>query len=196
MTSDRFIWKNIARFGGLAALCAAISLFSTTAAHTDEPATKDASESEGRPVASGNKHRVPIEVARDRAQLLHNVYASTLDTLHHHYFHGDRAVVPARAMKDVFAEMREQSGIEARWISVNLKAMSFNHEPSTDFEKKAARELAKGDGQIDEIEGGYYRHAAAIPLTAGCVSCHGGFFRTQEKTPRFAGLIISIPVKE
>lgn len=196
MIYARLTWNNFAWFGSLTAVFAAFILFHVTAGHTDEPTAKDATEPKERPVASARQHRVPLDVAKDRAQLLHSVHAATLDTLHHHYFHGDRAVVPARAMKDVFAEIRGQSGIETHWISVNLKPMSFNHEPSTDFEKKAARELAKGESHIDEVEGGYYRRAGAIRLSAGCISCHGGFFRPQDNTPRFAGLVISIPVKE
>ena len=44
-------------------------------------------------------------------------------------------------MEDVFAEIEHETGSKANWISVNLKAMSINHEPSTEFEKRAAREI-------------------------------------------------------
>ncbi len=82
--------------------------------------------------------RVPLVVARDRAKLLHDVYASMLDVIHRRYFHADRAIVPARAMEDVFSDMERAAHIEARWIVANLKAMSVDHEPETPFEKQAA----------------------------------------------------------
>jgi hypothetical protein len=139
--------------------------------------------------------RVSLAVARDRANLLHEVYASTLDVMHHRYFHRERAVIPARAMEDVFSTIKRQSHIEARWIAVNLKAMNIDHEPATPFEKQAAHNIAAGQREVEIVEDGYYRRAAAIPLQGGCVNCHGGFATVQSSSAKFAGLIISVPVQ-
>lgn len=140
--------------------------------------------------------RVSVEVARDRAKLLHEVYTATLDVIHERYFHGERAVVPARALEDVFAEVERKYNVEARWIAVNTKAMSLNHEPKGEFEKDAAAALAKGETEFERIEKGEYRRAAPILLHAECVSCHTAFFTQVPKTPRYAGLIIRLPVVE
>lgn len=139
-------------------------------------------------------HGVSVGVARDRARLMHDIYASTLDMLHHRYFHKDRSIIPARAMEDVFSEMARQSKVKARWISVNTAPMSIDHEPQSQFEKQAATEIASGKGEFELVEDGYYHRAAAIPLKAGCVGCHTGFFNAQGKSPRYAGLVISVPV--
>lgn len=138
--------------------------------------------------------RVSVDVARDRAQLMHDVYTSTLDMLHHRYFRADKAVIPARAMEDVFDDMKQSSSVEARWISVNLPAMGVDHEPETDFEKQAAKRIAAGESTVETVADGYYRRAGAISLHSGCISCHGGFFRTQSTTPKYAAVVISIPV--
>lgn len=138
--------------------------------------------------------RVSVAVARDRAQLMHGIYLATLHTMHDRYFHADRAVVPARAMEDVFSEVERQAGSKANWISVNLRAMSINHEPTTAFEKRAAREIAAGETVLEVIEDGFYRRAGAIPMSGGCVSCHGGFANKPSKDEKFTGLVISIPV--
>jgi len=138
--------------------------------------------------------RVPLAVARDRAKLMHEIYSATLEVMHDRYFHADRAIVPARAMEDVFSHLNDQTGSQANWISVNLKAMSINHEPKTDFEKRAAREIVLGETEIDEIKDGMYRRASAIPMTGGCISCHGGFFKEPTKAKKFTGLVISIPI--
>jgi hypothetical protein len=140
--------------------------------------------------------RLSVDAARERAKLMHDVYAATLDVMHQRYFHDARAIVPARALEDVFSEMARQQNIGARWISVNTKPMSLHHEPKSDFEKKAAAEIAAGKNQFEQVEGGVYRRAAAIPLTGGCISCHAGLFAEAPKSPRFAGLVISIPVDE
>lgn len=173
-------------------------LFITVALCAESSEGRSKHSKDSRPSVSGSKvseeDRVPVAVARDRAKTMHAIYAATLDMMHHRYFHGDRAVVPARAMEDVFSEIELQSKAEARWISVNTKPMGIDHEPQSDFEKRAAAEIATGKTEIEVVEGGYYRHAGAIPLTGGCISCHGGFFKEPSKTPKFAGLVISVPV--
>lgn len=138
--------------------------------------------------------RVTVSVARERAKLMHDIYAATLEVLHDRYFHADRAVLPARAMEDIFAELKRQSRGEAKWMAVNLKAMNINNEPKSEFELRAAKEIGAGNGEFEILEDGYYRRAAAIPLASGCVSCHGGFAREQTRSPKFAALVISLPV--
>lgn len=141
-----------------------------------------------------NVSPVSVAVARERASLMHEIYTTTLDVMHHRYFRSERTIVPARAMEDVFAEMQRTSKTEARWIAVNLKAMSLNHEPGTAFEKRAAQEIAEGKTDVETVEDGFYRRAGAIPLGVGCIGCHEGVFRLPSKEPKFAALVISIPV--
>lgn len=150
---------------------------------TEEAQAKPADES-----------RVTLAEAKERAKLMHPIYAATLDAMHHHYFHINRAVLPARAMEGIFSAVAEETRSTARWISVNTKAMSVEHEPKTDFEKQAAAEIAAGKAEYAAIDKGFYRSARPIPLPGGCLSCHAGF-GTESKVPRFAGLVISIPVK-
>jgi hypothetical protein len=150
-----------------------------------------------RPTAKPDAvERVSVPEARARAKLMHEIYANTLVVTHHYYFRHEGKTLPARAMEDVFEQVEKDSQIQTRWIAVNTPAMSVNHEPKSAFEKKAAEEIAAGKGEYDRVEDGYYRRAAAIPLGAGCVGCHTKVFQAQAKTPRFAGLVISIPVTE
>jgi hypothetical protein len=139
---------------------------------------------------------VSVERARDRAKLMHTVYAATLEVMHEHYFDKNKAVLPARAMEDIFAELSRQSNIDARWISVNTKPMSVRHEPKSDFEKLAAKAIAGGKEEFEQIENGRYLRATPILLSDNCITCHTGFFSAAPKSPRFAGLVISIPVSE
>ncbi len=138
--------------------------------------------------------RVPLNVAKDRARVLQNTFASTLEVMHRHYFRSDHAVLPARAMEDLFAATARESGVRARWIAVNTQPMSVQHQPRTDFERRAARELADGEETVDAVQNGYYWHAGRIPLGNGCVSCHTRLFGGTPTSPRFAGLVISIPL--
>lgn len=139
--------------------------------------------------------RVSLAAARERAELMHLLYSSTLETLHHRYFHGDRATVPARAMMDVFRDVERQTHTQAHWISASLRPMSIDHKPDTDFERKAATKISKGESVHETIEDGYYRRAGSISLDHGCVGCHAGLASTST-TRKFAGLIISIPVNQ
>ena len=173
-------------------LCVAIALCA-------EPQDRNVTQSEeSKPSASDSivgDVRVDTVVARDRAKQMHEIYSATLEVIHRRYFHGERATIPARAMEDVFTEMKHRSKIEARWISVNTKAMSIDHDPKTEFEKRAAKELAEGKTSIDVVENGYYRRASAISLNSGCLSCHEGLFQSSSKKPRYAGLVISVPIE-
>jgi len=136
-----------------------------------------------------------LEAARDRAILMHKIYLSTLEVMHDRYFHVNRAVLPARALEDVFDDIADQTRIQARWISVNTPAMSVSHEPRDAFEKRAAAEIAGGRAGYESLEEGVYRRAAAVPLDDGCISCHTGFFKDEPATPRFAGLVVRIPLR-
>lgn len=142
------------------------------------------------------KSRIAVEKARDRAENMHEVYEATLEMLHHRYFHRDRSLLPARAMEDIFADMKRRTNVDARWISVNTKAMNIDHEPKSDFEKQAVREIAAGKPAYEAVDADVYRRATAIPLKAGCVGCHAGAFAASSKTTRFAGLVISVPLSE
>ncbi len=142
------------------------------------------------------EERVTVPEARERAKLMHQIYAATLDALHHRFFRRDQSVLPARAMEDIFTDMEKQADIKAGWIAVNTKAMSLDHEPKDDFEKAAARALAAGKGDFEVVEKGVYRRAGPIPLGSGCASCHSGVFGKTPQSGRLAGLVISIPVRE
>jgi hypothetical protein len=159
-------------------------------------APKDPKVSEEKTKPDSTAEPVTVEEARERAKLMHNIYAKTLLVVHHHYFRREGSVLPARALEDVFAGIDEQSNIKARWIAVNTPPMSINHKPEGEFEEKAAAQIAEGKAAYERVEGGYYKRAGMIPLGVGCVGCHTKLFQTQAKTPRFAGLVISIPVKE
>jgi DNA-binding transcriptional regulator YiaG len=135
------------------------------------------------------------KAARERAKLLHEVFATTLDVIHERYFHGDRAAVPARAMEDVFQQLQRSRNIQARWIGVNARTMSLPHEPKDDFERAAAKAIREGKGEYEAVENGFYRRAEAIPLDGGCLSCHGTF-GAEVKSPRFAGLVLRISLKD
>lgn len=147
---------------------------------------------EGKPPAAV----LSLAQARERAKLTHSLYSATLDAMHQSYFINERAAVPARVMERMFADVERQENIKARWIAVNARAMSVDHEPTTDFEKQAAREIASGKTEYERVDNGVYQRAGAISLmNHGCLTCHVGFGKKNTKE-RFAGLIISIPVKE
>ena len=158
-----------------------------------DPKPNDVSTDDGT-ASSIDAHRVSLETARDRARILHASHLATLEAMHKFYFRTDHAVLPARAMEDVFADMAKETKVRARWISVNTKAMSVQHEPKSEFEKEAAAVLSDGKKEFEQVKNGYYHRAGGIPLGNGCVHCHTKLFGGMPNSPRFAGLVISIPV--
>lgn len=145
--------------------------------------------------SEGSK-RISVAEARERAKLMHEIHLTTLEVMHQRYFRRDGAVLPARAMEDVFAEIEKTTKVETRWIAVNTRAMSISHAPQSEFEKEAAAELSKGKASHDRVIKGMYHRAGVIPLGPGCVGCHTRFGAPATDKPRVAGLVISIPVKE
>lgn len=170
--------------------CIAVVLSATLGLRA-EPAAEKPADAEAKKEAA-----VSVAVARDRAKVMQSIYSSTLEVMHHRYFHINRSTVPARAMEDIFDDMSRQSFGKARWISGNTKAMSIDHEPETSFEKQAVREFTIGKEELERVEDGYYQRATPIPLSGGCIGCHAGLSAEAGRTPRFAALVISIPVNE
>lgn len=140
--------------------------------------------------------RVPVAAARERAKLMHDIYDATLEVMHRHFFRREQSVLPARAMEDIFTDMARQSSIQTRWIAVNTKAMSINHEPETDFEKQAAKEITAGKESFELVAEGYYQRAGRISLGGGCLSCHSNQFSPPSASAKYAGLVIRIPVND
>jgi hypothetical protein len=194
MFSQRWSHRNL----GSLALIALAAVFAVGAEPEAEPLATEqrvVNANEGKAeVPTPEVNSAGIESARKQARLMHEIYSATLDVMHHHYFHENKAILPARAMEDIFAELAEDSKIKANWISVNTNAMSVHHEPKTEFEIRAAGELRTGKDAYEVVEKGYYFRAGPIALGAGCVSCHTGFFSPPGKTPRMAGLVIGIPL--
>jgi len=178
-------------FVSLSVLCGAVAVAGFVGVVRGQPARKAAEEPEAKVAA---ETRYSLDEAKLRAKLMHQIYVATLDTMHHRYFHSNRSVIPARAMEDVFSAVAQDTKSTARWISVNTKAMSIDHEPETDFEKQAATEISAGKPEYAAVDKGFYRSARPIPLPGGCLSCHMGL-GAQSKIPRFAGLVISLPVE-
>jgi len=180
-------------------LLVAVSLAALSLAQAEDPPVDDIKVPETAtvtivPVSVEPNSSVSVTIARDRAKTMYQIYSSTLDVLHDHYFHANRAVLPARAMEDIFSDGEAQSGVKTRWIAVNAKAMSVDHEPSNDFEKQASQQIAAGEKQLEQIDGNTYRFAGSIPLHENCVQCHMGTLIAPPKKARFAGLVISIPL--
>ena len=73
--------------------------------------------------------------------------------------------------------------------------MSIKHKPKDVFEKAAAKAITEGKATFDRIENGNYRRAGAISLSGGCLDCHGTL-GMDPLVPRFAGLVITIPVRK
>lgn len=166
---------------------------------SDESPAESAGRSKARKRAGSDepadsKHRVPVAFARDRATQLHSTIELTLHAMHRHYFQRGRATLPARALQDVFDDIGHDSHVDVRWISVNTRAMTIDHEPETEFEKRAAKELSAGKDSFELVEDGTYRRAGSIPLGGGCIGCHTSTFAPGSKTPRMAGLVVSIPI--
>lgn len=147
------------------------------------------------PVTTTESAATGVEEARERAKILHEIFHGTLQVIHRDYFRDDEGLkIPSRSMEDVFAQLAEKFGIQAKWIAVDLKAMSVHNEPITDFEKEAARELQAGKSEFETVTADRFHYAAKIQLSAHCLSCHAS--RRANNDERSAGLVLSLPLSQ
>ena len=102
-----------------------------------------------------------VAEARRQAKILHTALHSTLQIVHHRYYHEDQSMpLPAATLKDVFAELEEEEGIKLRWLAVDGKAMNVTHEPQNTFEIQAVKALKSGKDEFELIDDGdgFYRY--------------------------------------
>lgn len=131
--------------------------------------------------------------ARGRAKLLHECLHGSLQYVHREYFREDEGlVIPAVTMKSVFRDLAATRGVKVRWMAVNARAMSVDHEPADAFEKEAAKVIGEGSEFHEAVEGGKYRYAGTITLHGECLKCHLPA-RSSNKA-RAAAVVISMPI--
>ena len=74
--------------------------------------------------------------------------------------------------------------------------MSIQHEPKTEFDRKAVAALSAGKESFEVVENGVYQRVGVIPLGSSCVGCHDRHFGSPVRAKRVAGLVIAIPMTE
>ncbi|WP_417387245.1 c-type heme family protein [Gimesia sp.] len=149
----------------------------------------------GEPGGKQDLKKANVDAAREQARLLHEALHSTLLIVHQKYYREDEKLpIPSSVLDEVFEHLQETRDIKFRWISVNAEAMNIDHEPQTEFEKQAAKAIADGKTEYEQVEKGVYRHAGMICLPSQCLKCH--MPNRRSTATRFAGLVISLPVKE
>jgi len=141
------------------------------------------------------KSPLTVEEARSRAKILHETLHGALQVMHRDFFRKDEALtIPSRSLEDVFSELESSYGITLRWLAVETKAMSSDHEPESDFEKQAVEVLQSGKSDFEAFDNDRYQYAGRIRLSAVCLTCH--FPGRPNNDDRFAGLSITMPVRQ
>lgn len=135
-----------------------------------------------------------VAEARARAHLLHETIRGTLQVVHRDFFEADgSSPIPSASLTEVFDEMFRSYDIKIKWLIVHTDVMNVDHRPQDEFEKQAAKQLAKGKPQFDSVENNRYRFAGPIRLGSQCLKCH--VKERRDNKDRTAGLLISMPLK-
>lgn len=136
---------------------------------------------------------ISFEAARAQATILHEAMHTTLQVTHDRYYHEDEGlIIPAAALKEVFADLKKRQNITLRWLVVEGQAMNTDHEAQNEFEQAAVKALKSGKPSHEQVQAGMYRRAAPITLSNHCLKCHVP--DRKDTRDRRAGLVISIPV--
>ena len=152
--------------------------------------------------SSKENHRAEVEAiaqpatiaeARGRAILFHETIAGALQVVHRDFFDDENAhAIPSASLEDVFHELLKTHNVNVRWLIVDTDVVNVDHKAQDEFEKNAAKSLAKGSPRFEATEGKLYRYAGSIRLASQCLKCHvKDRISTDERT---AGLLISMPL--
>lgn len=134
-----------------------------------------------------------VEEARIRAKILHEAFGGALQVMHRDFFREDQKLkLPSQSLEDVFAEMARSQKVELRWLAVNANAMSVNHKPQNEFEKKAVAALSSGKQEFESVNEDSFQFVGSIRLSASCVKCHVRNRTSNDE--RKAGLVIKMPL--
>ncbi|MFK8111628.1 MAG: DUF3365 domain-containing protein [Rubripirellula sp.] len=140
-----------------------------------------------------NIAKTPHE-ALARARLLHEMIRGALQVMHRDFFDEDNAhAIPSASLEDVFHALLEGHHVEVRWLNVQTDVLNVDHNPRDDFERKAAKEIAKGKQEFAMAGAKQYRFAGRIRLASQCLKCHVKNRNTTQD--RAAGLLITMPLK-
>ena len=158
------------------------------------PITASAPEKQELEVRKESPEKLPLSEgeARRTARLLSEVMRSTLFSIHRNYFKPPlQQPIPSRALEDVFFRVSRHSGIMMEWLAVNAHAMSIEHRPDDDFERRAVRALDRGKSYYEETLSGEYRRADSITLFSNCIKCH-----TSSKPAPVAAVVVRVPLED
>lgn len=161
-------------------ICLCLSLVAVCVSHawTDQP-----------PPAT-----LSVEQARRQAEILHDTLHSTLQVVHHRYYREDEGLLlPAAALREIFADVEKRQKIELHWLAVEGEVMNTDHRARDDFEQAAVTALKADRPFHEEVTEKAYRRAGPITLRNECLKCHVPDRKSTED--RTAGLVITIPLQ-
>lgn len=179
----------------VAAVIASIAVLATCAGFGPLHSTQ-AGAADGIQESADTGHTAPTTVAeaRGRARILHETIHGALQVMHRDFFREDeKLTIPSRSLEDVFRELARSFDVEVHWLAVNTEAMNVDHEPQSEFEKRAVKALASGKSEFESSDQDVYRHVGVIRLASQCLKCHVP--RRTSTKDRAAGLVITMPLK-
>ncbi|WP_158633565.1 hypothetical protein [Tautonia sociabilis] len=127
---------------------------------------REGGEAEGDPA---------VERARREVRMLDTLYKTAVVSVTDTYRRGQPAIMVA---KDVFKAMDEGGFHSARLVDASMAPLGVDNDPKTDFERRAAEAMRRGETYLDEVvgEGEGRRLLAATVVPAvhpRCAECHG-----------------------
>ena len=135
-----------------------------------------------------------VAQARRQAEILHDTLHTTLQVVHHRYYREDEGLLlPAAALREIFADIEKRQKIELHWLAVEGEVMNTDHRAKDDFELAAVAALKADKPFHEEVTATTYRRAGPITLRNECLKCHVPDRKSTED--RTAGLVITISLR-
>ncbi len=99
-----------------------------------------------------------MQQARRQAEILHDTLHSTLQVVHHRYYREDEGLLlPAAALREIFADVEKRQKIELHWLAVEGEVMNTDHRARDEFEQAAVTALKADRPFHEEVTEKAYR---------------------------------------
>ncbi len=129
-----------------------------------------------------------VERTRKQVRMLDGIYKNAIVLVTTHYVTEKSDLPAGSAFKKLFEVAKKEGWHEVRLLDATGEPYEPANAPTTEFEKKAIKELVSGKAYVDEVvtkDGKRYLHAAtAIPVVMKkCVMCHENYANVPKAKP-------------
>jgi hypothetical protein len=150
----------------------------------------------GRAANPVEPDRDAVQRAQDTVKLLDDLHKGYVVNITATYVKAQERTPAAHIAKKVFAHVEKNGGPKVRLIDATGSPINKDNVAKNDFEKRAIRQLGKGETYVSEVarenDRPMLRAATPVPVVMQqCIRCHPGY----KEGELLGALVYEVPIK-